>query len=223
MTDLKKNIEGIQANIPENVTLVAVSKFHPVEVLQQAYDMGLRVFGESRAQEIKVKHEALPKDIQWHFIGHLQTNKVRMLVPYVTLFHSVDSENLLKVINDESARINKVSDILLQLHVAKETTKFGFDVDDCVSLVSSENLEKYPNVRICGVMGMATNTEDDDEIRTEFKTIKAIFDKLKSEYFKDEDSFSVVSMGMSHDYRISIEEGSTMVRVGTSIFGVREY
>lgn len=223
MTDLKKNIEGIQSNLPENITLVAVSKFHPVEVLQQAYDLGLRVFGESRAQEVKVKHEALPKDIKWHFIGHLQTNKVRMLVPYITLFHSVDSENLLKVINDESARINKVSDILLQLHVAKETTKFGFDINDCVNLVSSGNLEKYPNVRICGVMGMATNTDDDNEVRAEFKTIRSIFDQLKNEYFKDEESFSIISMGMSHDYKIAIEEGSTMIRVGTSIFGAREY
>ena len=223
MTDLKKNIEEISANIPENVTLVAVSKFHPVEVLQQAYDLGLRVFGESRAQEIRGKHEALPKDIEWHFIGHLQTNKVRMLVPYVTLFHSVDSENLLKVINDESARINKVSRVLLQLHVAEEETKFGFDAGDCMKLAESGALEKYPNVKICGVMGMATNTDDEAEVRKEFKTVKSIFDLLKEKIFKNDDSFTIISMGMSGDYKIAIEEGSNMVRIGTSIFGKREY
>ncbi len=222
-TDIKGNIKRISDELPCGVKLVAVSKFHPVEALREAYAAGQRIFGESRAQEIQVKHSAMSADVEWHFIGHLQTNKVRALVPYVTLFHSVDSAKLLSCINDEAKRIGRVVDVLLQLHVAKEETKFGMTPDECVELVESGTVAELRNVRVCGVMGMATNTDDEEEVRKEFKSIKSTFDVLKSRCFVGLDYFSEISMGMSDDYHIAIEEGSTLVRIGTSIFGQREY
>lgn len=222
-TDIKGNIKRISDELPVGVKLVAVSKFHPVEALKEAYAAGQRIFGESRAQELQVKHPAMPADVEWHFIGHLQTNKVRALVPYVTLIHSVDSVKLLNCINDEAKRIGRVVDVLLQLHVAKEETKFGMTHDECVELVESGAIAELKNVRVRGVMGMATNTDDVKEVRKEFKAIKATFDELKSRCFAGSDYFSEISMGMSDDYHIAIEEGSTLVRIGTSIFGQREY
>lgn len=224
MTDsIRKHITDICNELPHGVKLVAVSKFHPVESLMAAYDAGQRIFGESRAQEIQMKHKAMPADVQWHFIGHLQTNKVRALVPYVSMIHSVDSLRLLECVDSEARRVGRVVDVLLQLHVAREATKFGLSPEECIALVEDGALARFPNVRVCGVMGMATNTDDMDEVRREFRTIKRTFDELKSRFFADADYFAEVSMGMSDDYEIAIEEGSTLVRIGTSIFGAREY
>lgn len=223
MSVISDQIKIITETLPDGVELVAVSKFHPVEALKEAYDVGQRIFGESRVQEISQKRLLMPDDVQWHFIGHLQTNKVRQLVPYVSLIHSVDSIKLLKSINAESARIGKVVDVLLQLHVAQEETKFGFTCEDCVDLVDKGVLDRLPNVRVCGVMGMATNTDDMGKVREEFKSIKNVFDTLKQRYFADKPYFKEISMGMSDDYHIAMEEGSTLVRIGTTIFGSRGY
>lgn len=223
MSVISDQIKIITETLPDGVELVAVSKFHPVEALKEAYDAGQRIFGESRVQEISQKRLLMPDDVQWHFIGHLQTNKVRQLVPYVSLIHSVDSIKLLESINAESARIGKVVDVLLQLHVAQEETKFGFTCEDCVDLVDKGVLGRLPNVRVCGVMGMATNTDDMGKVREEFKSIKNVFDTLKQRYFADKPYFKEISMGMSDDFHIAMEEGSTLVRIGTTIFGSRGY
>lgn len=221
MSNIGDRITTIVNALPEGVRLVAVSKFHPIVSLQEAYNAGQRIFGESRVQEILQKCKLMPDDVQWHFIGHLQTNKVRQLVPFVSLIHSVDSRKLLVCIDSEARRADKVVNVLLQLHVAEEETKFGFTCDDCVSMVAEGLLDDLKNVRVCGVMGMATNTDDADVVRNEFKAIKAVYDTLKSGYFFDKPYFMEVSMGMSDDYTIAIEEGSTLVRVGSSIFGAR--
>lgn len=223
MSVISDQIKIITETLPDGVELVAVSKFHPVEALKEAYDAGQRIFGESRVQEISQKRLLMPDDVQWHFIGHLQTNKVRQLVPYVSLIHSVDSIKLLESINAESARIGKVVDVLLQLHVAQEETKFGFTCEDCVDMVDKGVLDRLPNVRVCGVMGMATNTDDMVKVREEFKSIKNVFDTLKQRYFADKPYFKEISMGMSDDFYIAMEEGSTLVRIGTTIFGSRGY
>lgn len=223
MSVISDQIKIITETLPDGVELVAVSKFHPVEALKEAYDAGQRIFGESRVQEISQKRLLMPDDVQWHFIGHLQTNKVRQLVPYVSLIHSVDSIKLLETINAESVRIGRVVDVLLQLHVAQEETKFGFTCEDCVDLVDKGVLDRLPNVRVCGVMGMATNTDDMVKVREEFKSIKNVFDTLKQRYFADKPYFKEISMGMSDDYHIAMEEGSTLVRIGTTIFGSRGY
>ena len=223
MSVISDQIKIITETLPDGVELVAVSKFHPVEALKVAYDAGQRIFGECRVQEISQKRLLMPDDVQWHFIGHLQTNKVRQLVPYVSLIHSVDSIKLLESINAESARIGRVVDVLLQLHVAQEETKFGFTCEDCVDLVDKGVLDRLPNVRVCGVMGMATNTDDMGKVREEFKSIKNVFDTLKQRYFADKPYFKEISMGMSDDYHIAMEEGSTLVRIGTTIFGSRGY
>lgn len=221
--DIAANIERISKTIRDGVTLVAVSKFHPAEAIMQAYNAGQRDFGESRVQELAQKVKDLPKDIRWHFIGHLQTNKVRALVPGVSLIHSIDSEHLLRYVNKEAARIGKVVDVLLQVYVAKEESKFGFDAEECLSLLTEDFLAEMQNVRICGVMAMATNTEDVDEIKSEFSAAKSIFDKLKSGIMSDKPYFKEISMGMSDDYVYAMEEGSTMIRIGSSIFGERQY
>lgn len=223
MSVISDQIKIITETLPDGVELVAVSKFHPVEALKEAYDAGQRIFGESRVQEISQKRLLMPDDVQWHFIGHLQTNKVRQLEPYVSLIHSVDSIKLLESINAESARIGRVVDVLLQLHVAQEETKFGFTCEDCVDLVDKGVLDRLPNVRVCGVMGMATNTDDMGKVREEFKSIKNVFDTLKQRYFADKPYFKEISMGMSDDFHIAMEEGSTLVRIGTTIFGSRGY
>lgn len=223
MINVKENIRKLQDSLPKGVGLVAVSKFHPVELLREAYDAGQRIFGESRAQELLQKVGQMPGDVKWHFIGHLQTNKVRAIVPYVAMIHSIDSEKLLRVVDSEAERAGRVVDVLLQLHVAQEETKYGMTADECVAMVESGVLAELTHVRVCGVMGMATNTDDENEIRAEFRKIKQVFDLLHEGCLHDSDCFREISMGMSDDYQIAVEEGSTLVRVGHSIFGERQY
>ena len=219
---IKDNLNIIRETIPSDVTLIAVSKTKPVSDLQEAYEANQRIFGENKALEMRDKYQELPKDIQWHFIGHLQTNKIKYIAPFVTLIHSIDSASLLEAVNKEAVKNNRVIDCLLQFHIAQEETKFGLDVEEAKTMIESDNFKKLNNVRIVGVMGMATFTDDENQVRNEFKTLKNIFDTLKENYFKD-DSFKEISMGMSDDYPIAIEEGATMVRVGSKIFGARNY
>lgn len=209
--------------LPANVRLVAVSKFHPVEKLMEAYSAGQRIFGESRVQELVQKAQEMPADVQWHFIGHLQTNKVRALLPHVSLIHSVDSERLLDCIDKEAERIGRTVDVLLQIHVAQEEAKFGFTLQEITQLANSGKLTAMSHVRVVGVMAMATNTDDDAEIRREFAEAHHVFYTLKDGCFFGDEHFCELSMGMSDDYRLAIAEGSTMVRIGTMIFGAREY
>ena len=220
---IKENLNKIKATIPEGVTLVAVSKTKPVSDLQEAYEAGQRIFGENHALEMRDKHEALPKDIQWHFIGHLQTNKIKYIIPFVTLIHSIDTSNLLEAVNKEAKKHERVVDCLLQFHIAQEETKFGLDLSEAKQLLDSESFAEMDNIRICGVMGMATFTDDEVEIRKEFQHLKEIFNTLKKDYFADQPQFKEISMGMSDDYPIAIEEGATLVRVGSKIFGPRNY
>ena len=220
---IKENLEKIRATLPKSVALVAVSKTKPVGDLQEAYDAGQRIFGENHALEMRDKYEVLPKDIQWHFIGHLQTNKIKYIIPFVTLIHSIDSANLLEAVNKEAAKHDRIVDCLLQFHIAQEETKFGLDLDEARQLLDSEAFKQMQSVRICGVMGMATFTDDMDEVRKEFKHLKEIFETLKAEYFADQSQFKEISMGMSDDYPIAVEEGATLVRVGSKIFGARNY
>ena len=222
-TMIKENLETIRATLPKSVTLVAVSKTKPVSDLQEAYEAGQRIFGENHALEMRDKHEALPQDIQWHFIGHLQTNKIKYIIPFVTLIHSIDTANLLEAVNKEAKKHDRVVDCLLQFHIAQEQTKFGLDLEEARQLLDSEAFKQMANVRICGVMGLATFTDDEDEIRKEFKHLKGIFDTLKQEYFANQPQFKELSMGMSDDYPIAVEEGATLVRVGSKIFGARNY
>ena len=216
-------VRRIASELPSGVKLVAVSKFHPVEKLMQAYDAGQRLFGESRVQELAQKVGAMPSDVQWHFIGHLQTNKVRQLVPHVHLIHSVDSLKLLQCINKEAARIDRVVDVLLQVHVAQEVEKFGFAIDELEALANEGQLAAMPNVRVVGLMAMATNTDDEAEIRKEFAEAHRAFEYLKQGCYRNNAEFCELSMGMSDDYHLAIAEGSTMVIIGTTIFGIREY
>jgi len=218
---VKDNLKEILGTIPQKVQLVAVSKTKSNETILEAYEAGQRIFGENKVQELCRKFEELPKDIQWHFIGHLQTNKVKYIAPFISLLHGVDSLKLLSVINKEAAKANRVIDCLLQFHIAKESTKFGLSMEEAIELLNSENYRSLKNIRIVGVMGMATFTDDQNQVRKEFKTLKRYFDLLKKEYFINEAYFKDLSMGMSDDYLIAVEEGSTMVRVGSSIFGVR--
>ena len=220
---IKENLEKIRATLPEGVTLVAVSKTKPVSDLQEAYDAGQRVFGENYPQEMRDKHEVLPQDIQWHFIGHLQTHKIKYIIQYVTLIHSIDTASLLEAVNKEAKKHDRVVDCLLQFHIALEETKFGLDLNEARQLLDSEEYKQMENVRICGVMGMGTFTDDMEEVRKEFKHLKSIFDTLRSDYFADQPQFKEISMGMSEDYPIAIEEGATLIRVGSKIFGARVY
>ena len=211
-------IKELHASLPQGVTLVAVSKFHPVEALNKAYEAGQRVFGESRVQELLVKHEALPKDIEWQMIGHLQTNKVRQIVPFVSLIQSVDSVRLIECINREAERIGRVVDILLEIHIAQEESKTGWQYAELVDYLQSGAFTELKHIRVRGVMGMATNTDDEAVIRNDFERLAECKNKL-AEYFGEE--FDTLSMGMSDDYDLAIECGSTMVRIGSSIFGNR--
>jgi hypothetical protein len=220
---IKENLEKIRATLPEGVTLVAVSKTKPISDLQEAYDAGQRVFGENYPQEMRDKHEVLPKDIQWHFIGHLQTNKIKYIIDYVKLIHSIDTANLLEAVNKEAKKHDRVVDCLLQFHIALEETKFGLDLDEARQLLDSEAFKQMENIRVCGVMGMGTFTDDMEEVRKEFKHLKSIFETLKKDYFADQEQFKEISMGMSEDYPIAIEEGATLIRVGSKIFGARVY
>ena len=220
---ISERLTELRKSIPAGVELVAVSKFHPVEALAEAYEAGQRVFGESRADELCDKAGKMPSDIEWHFIGHLQTNKVRRIIPHVSLIHSVDSLRLLSLINSEAARIGRRVKVLLQLHVAREETKFGFTPDELLSLVTPQLLSEMTNVEITGIMGMASNVDDDERIRSDFRQIRHTFDTLKSGVMAGNEAFSHVSMGMSHDWPIAVEQGADMIRVGTTIFGEREY
>lgn len=220
---IQENLQKILANIPEGVTLLAVSKTKPESDILEAYNYGIRNFGENKVQEMVGKYENLPKDIKWHLIGHLQTNKVKYMASFVSLIHSVDSLNLLETINKEAVKVNRVIPCLLQFHIASEETKFGLSEDEAYALLESDSYKSMKNVEICGVMGMATNTENMDVVRSEFKHLKQIFDNLHEKYFADSTTFKTISMGMSHDYQIAIEEGSTIVRIGSSIFGERNY
>ena len=220
---IAEHIKSIRNELPGNVKLVAVSKFHPIEALMNAYEAGQRIFGESRAQEIQPKHMQMPADVEWHFIGHLQTNKVKQIIPYVSLIHSVDSEKLLEYVNKEAQKAGVIANVLLQLHVAKETTKFGLTDEECFSMIENGLLDSLANVRVYGVMGMATNTDDENMIEQEFSTLASFFENLKSTVFRNDDSFRELSMGMSEDYHLAIKHGSTLVRIGSKIFGIRNY
>ena len=220
---IKENLNIVKATVPSNVTLIAVSKTKPVSDLQEAYDAGQRIFGENKALEMRDKHQVLPADIQWHFIGHLQTNKIKYIAPFVTLIHAIDSLSLLEAVNKEAAKNNRVINCLLQFHIAQEETKFGLDIEEARAMLESESFKNLNNINICGVMGMATFTDNADQVRNEFKNLKNIFETLNENYFKENDSFREISMGMSDDYPIAIEEGATMVRVGSKIFGARNY
>lgn len=221
--NIAENIRQIEKTLPTGVKLVAVSKFHPQESIKEAYDAGQRTFGESRMQEIDVKQNILPKDIEWHFIGHLQTNKVKSIVPYVQVIHSVDSWKLLSEIDKQASVIDKQICCLLEIHIAREEAKYGFSFDNCREFLDNNLWKSCKFAYIGGVMGMATYTDDESEIRREFKNLKLFFEELKQTYFSNDSRFANISMGMSSDYHIAIEEGSTMVRVGSSIFGEREY
>ena len=223
MYDVKGHLKQVLGQLPEGVRLVAISKYHPNEYIESAYDEGQRIFGESHEQELRGKHETLPKDICWHFIGHLQTNKVKYIAPYVAMIEAVDSLKLLREIDKQASRFERVIDVLLELHIAEEETKYGLTPDALRSLLAGGEWRTLNHVRICGLMMMASNVDDEDQIRQEFRQARQLFDEVKDLYFADADYFCERSWGMSHAYQIAIEEGSTMVRIGTSIFGPRVY
>lgn len=220
---IKESLSEIRKNVPDGVKLVCVSKFHPVEAVSEAYAAGERCFAESRPQEFVPKAEVLPSDIEWHFIGNLQTNKVKLVVPHAALIHSVANERLVNEIERCAAKIGKVQDVLIELHVACEETKQGFSPEEALALLTPDFAVKYPHLRVRGVMGMASLVDDEAQIREEFRRIAGVFKQLNESVFAASDAFCEISMGMSHDYRIAIEEGSTMVRIGTAIFGERVY
>lgn len=223
MYDVKGNLREVLGNLPAGVNLVAISKFHPNEYIEAAYAEGQRIFGESHEQELARKVESLPKDIEWHFIGHLQTNKVKYIAPYISMIESVDSLKLLKEINKQAAKHDCVVKVLLELHIAEEETKSGFSFDDCRELLEAGEWRTMEHVQICGIMMMASNTDDEQQIAQEFDAAYAFFKEVKEKYFADDDAFCERSWGMSHDYRIAVKHGSNMVRVGTTIFGPRIY
>lgn len=221
--DVAKNLQQVVGNLPEGVSLVAISKFHPKEYLEAAYAVGQRIFGESHEQELSKKVAELPKDIEWHFIGHLQTNKVKYIAPYISMIDAVDSFKLLKEINKQAAKHDRVINVLLELHIAKEETKYGFTPDACREMLKEAQWRELNHVHISGLMMMASNVDDESQIRKEMMEAANFFDEVKRDYFADDDRFCERSWGMSHDYQIAVECRSTMVRVGTAIFGPRVY
>lgn len=221
--DVKGNLRKILNDLPEGVKLVAVSKYHPADYIMAAYDEGQRIFGESHEQEIRQKVDVLPKDIEWHFIGHLQTNKVKYIAPYIHMIDAVDSMKLLREINKQALKNNRVINVLLELHIAEEETKYGFSLDECREMLASGEWRELRNVRICGLMMMASNVDDDNIIRREMTLAADFFDEMKAKHFADDPSFCERSWGMSHDYPIALKCRTTMVRIGTSIFGPRVY
>ena len=223
MYDVKGNLKQVLAKLPQGVRLVAISKYHPNEYIEAAYEEGQRIFGESHEQELRQKVESLPKDIEWHIIGHLQTNNVKYIAPYITMIEAVDSLKLLREIDKQAAKNERVIDVLLELHIAEEETKYGLTPEACRELLAGGEWRELQHVRICGLMMMASFVEDEQQIRNEFRIAKNLFDEVKALYFQDAPWFKERSWGMSHDYPIAVEEGSTMVRVGTSIFGPRVY
>lgn len=220
---ISANIADLRKKIPQPVTLVAVSKFHPAEAIQEAYNAGQRIFGESKVQELTSKITHLPEDIQWHFIGHLQTNKVKYIAPFIDTIHSVDSLKLLVEIDKQAAKQNRVINVLLQMYIASEETKFGLSKEECFTLLQSQAYKSCTNIKVRGLMGMASFTENESQVHKEFAELKAIFQEVKELFFTNDTSFDTLSMGMSDDFDIAIEEGSTMVRVGSKIFGQRQY
>ena len=222
MTDIASNIIRLKEEIPSNIKLVAVTKTKIAGEILMAYNTGHRIFGENRVQELVEKREELPEDIQWHFVGHLQSNKAKYIVPFISMIESIDTFKLLRIINKEASRNSRVIDYLIQFYIAKEETKFGFNMEEVTEMIESEEFKHLNNVRLCGVMGMATFTDDHVQVRKEFKYLNECFNELKSKYFDDLPSFQEISMGMSGDYRMAIEEGSTMIRIGSIIFGTRE-
>ncbi len=217
---ISENLLEVKKTLPPHVSLVAISKTKPIEDILEAYSTGHKIFGENKVQELIEKYNELPKDIQWHLVGHLQTNKIKYIIPFVSLIHSVDSWKLALEIEKQATRIGKQVPILLQVYIAKEETKFGLDEEELVELC--EATEHFPHLNFCGLMGMATNTTDEQIVRNEFKYLKNLFDQTKIRYFSDQPGFKEISMGMSNDYLMAVEEGSTMVRVGSSIFGERD-
>jgi PLP dependent protein len=217
-----ENLTRLNAEIPKGVKIVVVSKTKTIAEIMEVYDTGQRIFGENKAQEMEMKHGLLPGDIEWHFIGHLQGNKVRMIAPFVSMVHSIDSLKLLAEINREALKAGRTIRCLLQFHIAREETKFGLDLDEAGRLLGSDEYRLMNNIRIAGVMGMATFSEDEDLVRSEFRELDNIFHYLKRKFFADDPGFAEISMGMSGDYRIAIEEGSTLVRIGTAVFGPRQ-
>lgn len=220
---IANNLKEIKSQLPEHVCLVAVSKTKPISDIQEAYDAGQRVFGENKAQELQSKAEALPNDIEWHMIGHLQRNKVKYLAPHVSLIHSVDSLRLLEEINKRATQNDRTIPVLLQCYIAKEESKFGLDESELNNLLASTEYKKLEHIEVHGLMGMATNTNNKETVQREFDSLKTMFDNLKKDHFQNQDSFKSVSMGMSGDFKIAIQAGSNMVRVGSSIFGARNY
>lgn len=223
MTDIQLHLKEILAELPPQTRLVAVSKFHPAEAIREAYDMGQRIFGESKVQELTGKYESLPKDIEWHFIGHLQTNKVKYIAPFVSMIHAVDSFKLLCEIDRQAAKVNRVIPCLLEMHVAQEESKFGFTFEECWALLAEGEWKNLSHVSIAGIMGMASYTDDLHQIQQEFQSLSDFFKELKNSYFSGNSQFCELSMGMSHDYPEAVKRGSTLVRVGSKIFGDRIY
>lgn len=223
MYDVQENLREVLDSLPAGVKLVAISKYHPNEYIEAAYAMGQRIFGESHEQELREKHTTLPQDIEWHFIGHLQTNKVKYIAPYVSMVEAVDSLKLLREIEKQAAKCGRVINVLLELHIAEEATKYGLTLDQCRELLAGGEWRQMPHVRICGLMMMASNVDDEQQIANEFDTAARFFDEVKADYFTDDDNFCERSWGMSDDYPIAVAHRSTMVRIGTRIFGPRVY
>lgn len=220
---IAQNLQRITAQLPQGVKLVAVSKFHPVDKVMEAYNAGQRIFGENRAQELAAKAPQMPTDIEWHFIGHLQKNKVRLIMPWASIIQSVDSVQLLQLINKEAARINRQVNVLLQLHVAKEQTKSGFTIEEILKAAEEGAFNNLSNVTICGMMAMATFTDDMSQVASEFELVHNTFITLRDKYFANKPEFKEISMGMSDDWPVAVKHGATLVRIGTDIFGAREY
>jgi len=218
---IKNNITNLRQTLPTYCKLVAVSKTKPAEMIAEAYEAGQRIFGENKAQELSAKYESLPKDIEWHMIGHMQSNKVKYIAPFVSLIHSVDSLKLLEEINKQAVKANRVIACLLQVHIAEEETKFGFSPEEVTELLNDSTWKNLSNIKILGLMGMATFVHNEEQIRKEFKSLYVLFQRLKSSILPKQVEMSELSMGMSGDYKIAIEEGSTLVRVGSAIFGGR--
>ena len=215
---IAERIKAINDTLPAGVTLVAVSKYHPAEAIEAAYDAGQREFGESKAQDLKVKYGMLPKDIKWHFIGHLQSNKIKYIAPFIHLIHSIDSQHLLEEVNRHGIKVGRRIPCLLQIHIAQEETKFGFTPDECTAMLDDGKWRSLQNIEIRGLMCMASNTDDKEQIASEFATVQELFKRIKQCHFADDDRFSIISAGMSDDYPIAIEHGSTHIRIGSSIF-----
>ena len=222
LMDIQNNINEIKKSLPERVKLVAVTKTRPSEIIMEAYEGGHRIFGENKAQEMMQKYEELPKDIDWHFIGHLQSNKVKYIAHFVSMIHGIDSFRILQKVNKEAAKAGRIIPCMLQFHIARESTKFGLSFEEACAILESGLFSEMNNVAIAGVMGMATFTDDTEQVKDEFRTLRMIFEKLRVKYFMNKSEFSDISMGMSDDYTLALEEGSTIVRIGSKIFGSRQ-